>query len=85
MKLNRKAQQVSLISLLIMIFIVAIIGTSLIVPISDTTNATISDGNISASQPSVTLLSFNTLMFTLLILSGVVGLSFLTMRLVGLI
>jgi hypothetical protein len=84
LNMNRKAQSVNMIAILLMIFIVAIVGTALIPSIADSTaTATASSGIV--DTPSQTLLNLNILMYALLIMGSVVGLAFLLMKYIGLV
>lgn len=78
-------EEVGFIGLFVMVFIVAVVGTSLISPIAQETGNAVADGNISTSPASVTLLNLNTLMYSILILGSVAGLTFLGLRLSGLV
>jgi hypothetical protein len=82
--MNKKGQSVNMIAILLMIFIVAVVGTALLPSLADSTATATSSSGI-VDTPSETLLSLNILMYALLIMGIVVGLVFLLMRYVGLV
>lgn len=83
MKVKQKMAEISYIGLFLMIFIVAVVGVSLITPVAQQTGVASADSNM--DNASSTLISMNTLFFVLLVLSGVAGLTMLSLRLIGII
>lgn len=75
--------EINYIGLFLMIFIVAVIGTSLVTPVAQQVGTASVSAGITGT-PSSTLISLSTLMFVLLIVVSVASLVILGMRLIGL-
>lgn len=78
--------EISYIGLFLMIFIVIVVGVSLVQPVAQQVGTATADGNLSINSggASKTILGMSTLMFIVMFVAIAAGLVIISMRLIGL-